>query len=245
MKVFFSTLIGVVVLAVVVALVMWSRLPDMLSNALSKKLGVAVSIESLGLHWGEIDLNKLQVASPPKSILSHALTCQEIAIITPFTHYINNEIVIEEIDLKEVYLGLEFDSATTTNGNWTRIMHHLKTSIDPSLSNTSRSVLIKKLVLTDIRVDVVYRKEGGRVQHLKPISRLELTNISSEGGFPLDQITNSVLGETLKQVFIKQNLKNMLQNLLENQDPLKPLLSPFNKFFGAACTLLKTPSPST
>jgi hypothetical protein len=92
---------------------------------------------------------------------------------------------------------------------------------------SSRTLLIHTLRLTDIDVDVVYRKEGGRVQRLPRIPLLEITDISSEGGFPIDQITSSVLGSMLKEVFLKQNLKNMLQNLLDQQDNLRPLLSPF------------------
>jgi hypothetical protein len=257
MKTFFSTVAGFVVIiilaAVVIGFIFWSRVPDILANNLSKKMKVSVEIDGIGLGWGTIDVKKIQIGNPPGSILAKAFTCNEIDVISPFTRYLDQDIVIDEIDVKDVYLGLEFDSASGTSGNWTTIMGNLKSTTGagtdtgrhqkrrkkeepaPSASNgNSRTVLIHRLVLTNIDVDVVYRKDGGKVQKLPNIPRIELTEISSEGGLPLDQIMNSVLGEMLKQVFLKQNLKNMMQNLIENpNNPIRQYLSPFKGLFNA------------
>lgn len=257
MKTFFSTLAGIVVLvilaAVIVGFIFWSRVPDILANHLSEKLKVSVEIDSIGLGWGKIDVKEIQIGNPPGSILAKAFTCNEIDVMAPVTRYLSKNIVIDEIDVKDVYLGLEFDSPSGTSGNWTTIMGNLKSTTGagseptgsrkkkrkeepaPSPSSSARTVLIHRLVLTNIDVDVVYRKDGGKVQKLPRIPRIELTEISSEGGVPIDQIMNSVLGEMLKQVFIKQNLKNMLQNLIENpNNPLEPYLRPFKGLFNVA-----------
>src|SRR5882724_8183763 len=123
MKTFFSTLIGLIIVAilaaVVVGFVFWSRLPDMVSNNLSKKLKVAVEIDSFGLSWGKIDAENIQIGNPPGSLLARAFTCKEIDVLAPFTNYLKKRIIIDEIDLKDIYLGLEFDSASGTSGNWT------------------------------------------------------------------------------------------------------------------------------
>jgi hypothetical protein len=252
MKTFFSSIAGFIVIIlvaiVIVGSIFWTRIPDILSNRLSEKLKVAVSIDSIGLGWGKIDVEKMQIGNPPGSILAHAFTCKEIEVAAPFNRYLNQHIVIDEIDLNDVYLGLEFDSASGTSGNWTTIMNNLKSSSGntpegrkhrrkkktetPPPSQNERTLLIHRLVLNRINVDVVYRKEGGRIKKLPMIPRIELTEISSEGGFPLDQLMNSVLGEMLKQVFLKQNLKNMLQNLIENPtSPVERYLSPFKDLF--------------
>lgn len=252
MKALFSTLAGltivIILAAVIVGSIFWSRLPDMLANHLSAKIKVAVSIANLRAKWGEIDINKIQIANLPKSVLANAFTCEQIAIITPYSNYLNQNIVIDEISLDSVYLGLEFDSATGTSGNWTRIMSHLQNSSedgeksrkkkrkeeDTSLpSKASRTLLIRKLILTNIDTDVVYRKDGSKIHKLPRIPRIELTNISSEGGVPMDQIMKSVLGEMLKQVFLKQNLKNMFQELLKPDNVIKDYLSPLKGLFNA------------
>ncbi len=236
MKVLLSTFAGLIIViilaAAIIGSILWSRLPDLLADHLSKEMKVPISIATIRAKWGEIDINKIQVANLPKSLLTHAFSCDQIAVITPYSNYFSQNVIIEEIDLNSVYLGLEFDSATGTNGNWTRIMSNLQSPSD-SPSQSNRSLLIRKLILTNIDVDVVYRKNGNKVHKLPRIPRMELTNISSEGGVPMDQIMKSVLGEMLKQVFIKQNLKNMLQELLQQQTPIKDYLAPFQGLFNA------------
>lgn len=256
MRTFLSTLAGLVVIVIltgfILGFIFWSRIPDMVANNLSKKLKVAVEIDSFGLSWGKLDAKKIQIGNPPGSLLSRAFACDEIDVFAPFSNYLDKKIVIDEIDLQNVYLGLEFDSASGTSGNWTKIMSNLQQSMGEESSGkqkkrkknkgeqpaqpatpASRSVLIHKIVLTNIDVDVVYRKEGGKVKRLPRIPRMELTEVSSEGGLPTDQILNSVLGEMLKQVFIKENLKNMMQDLLNTPSPIQQYIAPFKGLFNA------------
>lgn len=247
MKVFFSTLAGLIVIiilaAVITGFILWSRVPDILANNLSKKMKVFVAIDSMSLGWGKVGLKKIEIGNPPNSILSKAFSCGEIDVIAPFTRYLAKHIVVDEINLNDVYLGLEFDSATSTKGNWTTIMNNIQSTTAAGqapkkkgeAAPTERSVLIHRIVLTNINVDVVYKKDSGKVRKLPTIPRIELTDISSEGGVPIDQITNSVLGEMLKQVFIKENLKNMLQDLMNQpNNPIQKFISPFKGLFGEA-----------
>jgi uncharacterized protein involved in outer membrane biogenesis len=249
MKTFFSTLAGLIVViilaAVIVGFIFWSRVPDILANNLSKKMLVSVGIDSIGLGWGKIDLKKIQIGNPPDSILTKAFTCNEIDVYAPFSNYLNKNVVINEIYLKDVYLGLEFDSPSSTNGNWTKIMNNMQATMGTNQTvgkkkknqeqrvsqAPERTVLIHRLILTNINVDVLYRKQGGKLKKLPTIPKIELTEISSQGGLPMDQIMHSVLGEMLKQVFIKENLKNMMQDFMDQPSPIQPYLAPFKGLF--------------
>lgn len=236
MKAILSTLTGLIILVILVGVVIgyifWFRLPDTIASHLSHSMRVPVSIEALNAHWNEIDILNIQVSNPPKSVLNRAFSCQTLKVQAPFTNYIKNRVIIDEISLDAVYLSLEFNSATTTSGNWTTLMSNLQSSTTSTPSTSSnRSLLIRKLVITNLDVDVVYRKEGSKVRHLPRIPRLELVNISSEGGMPMDQLMHSVLGEMLKEVFIKQNLNNMLQELIKPDGLLKDYIKPFKLFF--------------
>jgi uncharacterized protein involved in outer membrane biogenesis len=258
MKTFFSTLVGLVVIvilaAVIVGFIFWSRVPDIVANHLSQKLKVSVEIDSFGFGWGKIDAKKIQIGNPPNSTLAKAFACDQIDVLAPFTNYLSKKIIIDQIDLQNVYLGLEFDSASGTSGNWTKIMGNLNQSMgadasaatrsktkkkktqqtQQTTSGSFRSVLIHRIVLTNIDVDVIYKKEGGKVKRLPRIPRIELTEISSEGGLPMDQILNSVLGEMLKQVFLKENLKNMMQDFMNAPGPAQQYLAPFKGLFNTA-----------
>ncbi|MEN9343360.1 MAG: hypothetical protein RLZZ453_147 [Chlamydiota bacterium] len=229
MRALFSTLTTLIVLicaiAIIAGFILFSRLPDAISSHLSKSLKVPVSIEKIEADFKEIDAFKIHVSNLPHSILNRAFSCQKLSVMTPIYRYLQSAIVIQEIHLDAVYLGLEFDSAKGTSGNWSILMKNLSDTMN-SGSPSSRSVLIQKVVITNLAVDVVYRKDGSRVHHLPPIDRLEFTNISSQGGFPMDQLMNSVLGEMLKEVFIKQNLQNMLQDFLNPTNPIREYIMP-------------------
>jgi len=246
MRTFFTSLAGLIVVAIIVIVIVliigWSRVPDIIANNLSKKLKVYVEVGSVNLGWGEVKVKKIEIGNPPGAVQTQAFRCQQIDIKTPFTRFFDKQIVIEEIDLNDVFLDLEFDSASGTNGNWSRIMSNLQESAaaektsSPASSKQekapARSVFIRKLILTNIDTDVLYIKEGNKVIHLPRIDRIELNDISSEGGLPMDQIMNSVLGQMLKSVFQKQNLKNMLQDFIQNPPSnLQKYLSPFKSFF--------------
>jgi uncharacterized protein involved in outer membrane biogenesis len=241
MRTFFTSLAGLIIVAIIVVVIVgvigWSRVPDIIANNLSKKLKVYVEIGSINLGWGKIRVKKTEIGNPPGAVQAQAFRCKELDVAAPFTRFLNKEVVIDQISMNDVYLDLEFDSASSTKGNWSRIMGNLQAATaeeqkaSAAKKGSDRSVLIHKLVLTNIDVDVLYVKDGAKVIHLPRIDRIELNDISSEGGIPMDQIMNSVLGQMLKSVFQKQNLKNMMQDIIQDpQGTIQKYLKPFKGF---------------
>ncbi|MBS0627470.1 MAG: hypothetical protein JSS09_04590, partial [Verrucomicrobia bacterium] len=105
-------------------------------------------------------------------------------------------------------------------------------SSDKPSSESTKTVLIKTLVLTNIQVDLVYKSKGDGVKKLPPIDKIVLTNINTAEGLPMNQIMHSVLGQMLKSVFIKENLKDAVDGLLqEPESTLDKLLTPFQGLF--------------
>lgn len=231
MKGFIRGLIGglsVILLgAVFILFLLWSRAPDMLASALSKKLRVSVEVGDIDFSMEAIAIEKLEIGNPPRFHLSRAFSADSIVAKAPVTRYFKDAIVIDQIDVDRIYLGLEFDSPSGTEGNWTTIMANAQSAQNRSSkgSKSKKTVFIKRIVFTNINTDLVYRNQGKKVRHLPTIDRIELENISSEGGNAMDQIMNSALGEMLKQVFIEQNLKEALDKLFNpsQSNPLNTL----------------------
>ena len=259
MKTFFASLTGVLVtiilIVVVILFIGWSSVPGFISRHLSKQLNVSVDIGTIQIGWGKIGVKKIAIGNPPGAVQPQAFRCQNIRIQTPFNQFFKNQVSIDEIQLSDLFIDLEFDSASGTKGNWSRIMGNLQGSSSSAEkkgrakqeaqdNDSSRSVYIHKLILTNIDVDVVYIKEGRKVIHLPRIERIELYDISSQGGLPMDQIMNSILGQMLRSVFERQNLKNMLQNLIESPpNTIQKYLNPFKLF--TLPSLLKTEENDT
>ncbi len=216
-----SVLVGFIL----IFMIGWNAIPSWISSALAKRARVSVSIGSLNLLSPGFEVTKIRIGNPPGSILPQALEVNTLAVNTPLSRFLDDHIVIDSMTLDNVYLSLEFEAPKSTQGNWSTIMHNLKESTarektTAATEEKSTSVLIKKLVITNLNIDLVYRKQDQRVRKLKPIKRIELTNISSEGGIPTAQIMDIVMSEMLRNVFSQEGLKNMLDGVLS--PPSKP-----------------------
>src|SRR3954463_8938550 len=108
MKTFFKSIAGLILLCILGAFIflflMWSRVPDMVASHLSKTLGVAVEIGDIHLSTSQITIQNLDIANPRGFNLNHALTTQEIIVQAPVTRYFHDDIVIDEIDMNNVYI---------------------------------------------------------------------------------------------------------------------------------------------
>ncbi|MGE5196586.1 MAG: hypothetical protein ACM3JI_04590 [Anaerolineae bacterium] len=211
-----SGFILTITLLTIALIIVWIGLPQIISKRLSEKLKVEVSIGDFSLRPKEILIKNLKIANTPKAILPTAFSADLIRIESPLWHYLHSSIVIDEIVIDHVYLALEFHSYKMRHGNWTTLMRNLNTS--PEKFKRSQKVLIKKLIITNLSVEVAYELEGKEVKKLPFIPTLEFDNITSEEGIPTDQIMKSVLGTTLKAIFEQHKLENMLETVL---DPLK------------------------
>jgi len=228
---------GVIVVLVLVGIFCWNMLPSWISHKLSERAQVSVSIEAIRLGTSSIKVDNIRVGNPPGSVLDTALEVKSLYIGTPFSNFFDDNIVIEEMRLDDVYLGLEFESQRSSKGNWSEIMQNVKDSTEKekqeaSAKGKSTSVLIKKLIITDLKIDLAYRTGDKGVRRLRTIDRIELNNISSEGGIPTAQIMDIVISEMLHSVFSKEGIQNMLDNIVPGgksgggaMDTLKGLFS--------------------
>jgi hypothetical protein len=239
MKTFWKLIAALFIICILAAFIfaflLWSRMPDIVSQHLSKTLGVPVEIGDIHLSLKQITIQSLDISNPRSFRLSHALGVQEIDILAPILNYFHQDIVIDEINMKNVYIGLEFDSPHGTQGNWTVLINNAERSQQASTAaSADKTVLIRRLVLTNIQPDLLYRSEG-KVRHLPVIPRIELVNITSKGGDLSDQLMNSALGQMIKEIFIKENLKEALDKIFQqipggNNNPVNL----FKGLFGSA-----------
>ncbi len=231
--------LGVVLLCIIGGVIflflLWSRLPDMIASKLSKRLQVGVEIGDMSLSPNSIGVQRFTIDNPPRYKLPKAFSAQKIDIEAPLTRYIKNDIVIEQILVSDVYIGLEFESIKSTKGNWSTILANAESAQEESSKTASeKTVFIKRLLLTNIQVDLYYQNES-KVRKLKTIPQIELTNISSKGGNISDQIMNSALGQAVKEVFVQENLKDIFDKLLQVPgNPLNEYLGPLKNFLNAA-----------
>jgi len=226
---FFS---AIIIILLVCGIALYFRLPSIISDKLTQALQVPVLIEKIYGSLHNITIKSISVGNVPKSILPKAFSAETISVDTPLTNYTKDPIIIESITLDHVYLGLEFVSPSNLQSNWSAILNNIPPSTSTD-SSANKTTIIKTLTIKNIRVELAYKSQNGKVQTLPLIDQIVLTNINTEEGLPMNQIMHTVLGEMLKSIFIKENLKGAVENLLNPQNTLQDLLSPIKGLFGA------------
>lgn len=231
---FLSFLVLIIVALVVVFFVVKSRVPDMMANNLSKKLGVSVSIDSIDFGMRKIEIDHVEIGNPRGYSLPKAFSAEEIELHAPITEYFKEDLVIDLIEVDNIYLGIEFDSTKGTEGNWKTIMRNFQQNAGLDKKD-DREILVKTIVFKNIETDLLFRDQGGNPRRLPKIGRIELHNISTEGGIPTDQLMGTILAQMIKEVFIQQNMGNLLQEVIQSPGgAVDSLLQPFKGLFNAA-----------
>lgn len=198
-----------------------------LSDMLSKKMGTEVKIGSVSISFGSVTVKEIEVSNPKDAILPTAFKADSITISASLFSLLSDQIRIKEIAIDKILLGLEFNSPSSTDGNWTQLMHGFQSG-KKETSASKKSLFIETLQLNHISTRLVYKTDPSNIRSLPEISHITLKNISSEGGVPLEQLANSILGEMLARVFAEENLKNMLKDIIkEPSDVMNGFMSPF------------------
>ncbi|MDX8431710.1 MAG: hypothetical protein SNF33_07935 [Candidatus Algichlamydia australiensis] len=232
MKTFFKFFIIIVILLFAAGFFAWNMVPSWVTNKLSKEAGVTVSIGDIGATLDKISVRRFAMGNPPGRTLSRALGIQKAEIDAPLSRYLDDNIVIDRVEAKNIYIGVEFDRKGSSSGNWTTIMGNIKRNSLNS-EETKKTVLIKKLRLRNIIIDLAYTNEPGKVKRLKPIDKISLNNVSSEGGIPSSVIMDIVIEQMLDEIFSIENLQNMIQGVIQGLDS-NGRLSPLQGLFGEA-----------
>ena len=206
-----NLLFTIFVVIALCAVIAYNSLPSYFSKHFTNKAQVSVSISDFIIRPSTLTINNLQISNPPKSILRKAFDAEKIELYSPIGEYFHDQIVIDNMTVDNVYLGLEFESPKNPRRNWSTILQNIKPLEE---RNQNKSILVKKLIFTDLQVELVYREGSQNIRKIKPIDRLELTNISSKGGVPTDQIMHIILSEMLRSILSVEGLQNIIEDVV-------------------------------
>lgn len=228
MKKFLNLIFTIIIVVVLCAVIAYNSLPSYFSKHFTNKAQVSISISDFIIRPSTLTIENLQISNPPKSILRKAFDAQKIELYAPISEYFHDQIVIDDMTIDNTYIGLEFESPKNSRGNWQTILNNIK---PPEEKEQNRSILIKKLVFTDLRVELVYREGSQNIRKLKPIDRLELTNISSKGGVPTDQIMHIILSEMVRNILSLEGLQNLIEDVVPGARQAGSVLRSVKGFF--------------
>lgn len=200
----------------VAAAVVWMNRTDIAAHFLSKGLHVPVTIQSLEIGNNQSTIEKLWVGNPSQSKTNTSFSAETIQINATMKELRGNPLVIEEIDLKNVFIGVEKYGTTTDDNNWAHILQS-----DKAPKKQGRDYLIKTLILENLTVAVT--DADGKTKQYPTIPRMEFHNISSETGFPVSEIEKAIFKMVMKELIQKYSI-----DFLKSLNPTQLMQSPGN-----------------
>ena len=194
----------------------WSSRKTVACYYLTKGLHVPVSMNTLDIASGQASITKFWIGNPPLSRTKTAFSSEIIDINTTFKKIVANPLVVDRIALNQVFVGVEIYNGKTKDNNWNHIA-----SQDKNSSSKGRDYLIKTLVLDNLTVRVT--QPDGSSKTYPTIKHMEFHNISSETGFPIDEIEKAIFNLVIKDLIRQLNLDQLLEQFNIPTTPAKLL----------------------
>lgn len=201
------------ILAIVAAFVLWMNRASCVAEYLSRHLHVPVTLQSLTLSKTEANLTQLWIGNPKQSQTSTAFTTEQVSVLSTVDQVLANPLVIDEIDISNIFVGIEYYPDGHTN--WGIILGGEKQDTKPG-----RDYLIRTLVLTNLTI-VVTQANGQRKQY-PTLARMEFHNISSDTGFPISEIEKAIFNQMMKDLLKQLNLQDLFKQIpMPKNSPLQ------------------------
>lgn len=179
-----------------------------LAEIISKKTMTPVSIKDVIWKKDSFTIDDIMIANPTPARLPTAMRVKSIKVDAPYKQYFEDPILINQIHLDSVYINIQIYNKDQTEGNWQTLMGNMAVDHKSPLS-VERSALIKKLILTNIQIDLIL--SDGKLHHLSPIERLEFDNISSDKGIPTQEISEIIVQKMMQSIFLQKGLKSIIE----------------------------------
>lgn len=167
-----------------------------------------VSIKDVIWEKDSFTIDDIMIANPKPARLPAAMRVKSVKVDAPYKQYFEDPILINQIHLDNVYVNIQIYNKDQTEGNWQTLMGNMAVDYKSPLS-IERSALIKKLILTNIQIDLIL--SDGKLHHLSPIERLEFDNISSDKGIPTQEISEIIVQKMMQSIFLKKGLKSIIE----------------------------------
>lgn len=211
-------LLALVIAALVVGgALCWVNRASLAAHHLQKKLKVPVKIASLDFGSQQATIANLWIGNPSRSKTPTAFSARDIEIDASWKGVRGNPLIIDQIVLEKIFVGIEIYGGKETN--WGHILSRREKKTKPP-----RDYLIRKLTIRNLTVQVT--QADGSAKTYPTIQEMEFNNISSETGFPIEEIEKAIFNLMMQEILRKfglQQLNNTLEKVVPGGSPLKYL----------------------
>lgn len=195
----------------------------LLSTILSSALEVPVTVKAIDLSKNGAVIKRLSIQNPPGCVTKHALIADTIDIKINWPEFTKTfikkqKIILDSINIDESQMWVELFTVTGSDTNWSRIIDKIAASPPPPIEITFE---IKKLILTNIELDVKYLNLPQALLNASHIAKIELNDIGSGKGVDSRELFFIISKVLIQNAAAQLDLKTMIpQMLLERVLPL-------------------------
>lgn len=191
----------------------WVFSSQIISFIMSHDFKIPISIQKLELRKDHFYIADLEIKNLKKIESDKALFSKEIFIQSSLKQLLGKTLTFDLIHLKDIEVNIEFYDSSGKENNWVEI---LKVQSETKASNSP--YLIKRILFENLHI---FLYKNGKKSSLANIDKLELQNISSDSGFPSNELEKAILSSLMKSIFLKVGLQNLIeeiepQNLIPN-----------------------------
>jgi hypothetical protein len=178
----------------------WFIKAPIMSSYLSNALGIKIFVGQIAIRPTMMKISNFRISNPINYQSTTAFKAKSIRAYYEWKQLRGDSSVIDRVEIDQIYLGIEFFSSLGTKNNWSDLLSKM-----PQKDENSKEVIIRKLVLTNMTVDI--RKMGVfSKSQTQTIDRMEFENISSKKGFPTEELVS--------QIFKNAGLMQYIQNII-------------------------------
>ena len=208
MKKLIGILLAIIIILGVAGYVAYVNSALILAQIISHKTQVPVTIKKVEFSKKSFTIHELQMSNSKEARLPTALKVEMIKVNSPYRQYFEDPIFIDQILVSNVYVNIQIYDKEQTKGNWHTIMNNMEEEHNSPLS-VERPAIIKKLILTNIQIDLIL--SDGSIRHLSPIDRLEFDNLDSDKGIPIQEISEIIVQKMMNSIFLEKGLKAIIK----------------------------------
>ena len=206
-KVLFKSFMVILGLALSAVLAFWIFKAPVLSYYLSKQLKVSVSVHNLEFSKNQVVIKGFQINNPLKYQERTAFKAEKIVVDYQVGQLPKK---IDSIQVMDSHMNISCENPLCTDNNWTDIARRVAKK---EVKANQEPVVIEKLYFDELIVDAEdMHLFPGKEDRLE-LTNLEFRNISSDQGFPIQQLIVAIfrsagLTDLLKDVFKNSSIFN-------------------------------------
>jgi hypothetical protein len=204
MKGFISKLLLLgIIAAAIIGYFVWEGRISAVEKVLSDQMKVPVTIDDISIGFTGVTVSGLEIGVQAGSKLEKSLYTKEIAITaSPSDVLFGDQVVIQEILVKNPQVGVELFDASGSDNNWTRITNNMAPAgeADPE----AKQALIKHLLITDIEIRAVGGAMGTTPKTATIKEPFELHDVGGDKPLPYGKIVALITKALMKHISVAQ-----------------------------------------